>query len=245
MTEVKKAKKTKKIEIIEGPQQVLTPALLTEAETKYVPKEESGQITGFKKKDGNQPYLPNVSGFLRKSEIKSATTFTQAPESERLPWESERKAVNVNWLAGAIIGLLTLLGQVIFFEGAGLIQNTTYRPHFEKLCRLLGCQLKAYENLSELAVLQGSFTTLPDKMIAYKTVINNQSPFQQRLPNIQLNLLDYNEQLIAQRVFLPKDYLAGLPRANFMIAPDETVEAKLLIVAPDTTVGGYNFNLVY
>ncbi len=246
--EVKQAKKTKKTEIIEETKnEPTTPILLAEAETKYIPKEDAKSIADLSIKNEYQPYLNDVSGFLKKSDVESAVIVPQAPEPEpeRLPWEAEQKTVSINWFAGVVLGLLALLGQVIFFEGAGLSQNTAYRPHLEKLCRLLGCQLQAYENLSELAVLQGSFTTLPDKTIAYKTVINNQSPFQQKLPDIQLNLLDYNEQLVAQRVFSPKDYLAGQVRTKFTIAPDETVEAKLLIAAPAMPFGGYNFNLIY
>lgn len=251
ITEIKTADKTKNSAIIEEPNSELTPTLLVEAKTIFIPKEETKSITELNVKDEYQPYLANVGGFLKKSDDKPAIVVPQAPEPastptpERLPWEAEQKSGNINWFAGVVFALLALLGQAIFFESGKLSQNTSYRPHLEKLCRLLGCQLKAYENLSELAVLQGSFTTLPDKTIAYKTVINNQSPFQQKLPNIQLNLLDYNEQLVAQRVFSPKDYLAEQPHAKLTIAPDETVEAKLLIAAPDTPVGGYNFNLVY
>jgi hypothetical protein len=114
----------------------------------------------------------------------------------------------------------------------------------EKLCQWVGCKLAAYENLSELTVMKSSFAPQSDQTIVFKTVINNQAVFKQRLPNIQLNLLGYNEELIAQRVFSPKDYLPH-SSTRLTLIPDETVEAKLVIALPETPVGGYNFNLVY
>lgn len=224
------------------------PILLAEAEAKYVPKEESNPLTGLNVKTEFQPYLKNIGAILRKSDVKATQVVAQspAPEGERLPWERETKIqYNINWFLGVMIGFLLLLGQTVYFEGPKASQHAKYRPWVEKLCDWFGCKLAGYENLSEFTVLQSSFTTQPDHTIVFKTAINNQASFQQKLPNIQLNLLDYNEQLIAQRIFYPKEYLINSQRAMPTITPDETVEARLHIMQPETPVGGYNFNLVY
>jgi predicted Zn finger-like uncharacterized protein len=183
---------------------------------------------------------------LSKTNSNSASIDSVASEStpERLPWEIEKSSVNVLWIWGVIIGSLFLLGQLIYFESGKLSQNASYRPALDKLCRWLGCHLSDYENLAELAVLQGSFTPNVDNTMAFKAAINNQAPFKQHLPNIKLTLLDYNEQIFAQRIFTPKEYLSGAD-TNFSISPDETVAASLTIAAPKTPIGGYNFDLVY
>jgi Protein of unknown function (DUF3426) len=221
-------------------------ALVTEAKAEYIPKPEFNQKPSLKKKSRNYLYLTNIGGFLRKNISKTAAInpVGSAPVPERLPWEVEKKPVNVLWVVGFIMGSLLLLGQVIYFESAKLSQNSSYRPQLEKLCRWLGCQLPDYQNLNEFAVLQGSFTPSGDNTMVFKAVINNQAVFRQRLPNIKLTLLDYNEQIFAQRVFAPKDYSFGA-NTYFSIPPDENVTASLTIAAPKTPIGGYNFDLIY
>lgn len=223
----------------------ITPTLLTEAKTEFIPKEDSRQLVGADKKNVSQLYASNLGNVLKRSNAKTAVIVPQAPPpQERLPWEVDSKQASLNWFLGAVIGLLLLVSQVVAYEVPKLSQSTTYRPLLEKLCQWVGCRLAVYENLSEFAVMKSSFTPQSDQIIVFKTTINNQSAFKQRLPNIQLNLLDYNEQLMVQRVFYPKDYLPN-SSSQLTIMPDETVEAMLVIAVPETPVGGYNFNLVY
>ncbi len=199
----------------------------------------------------DQPQNNSVEGDIQGiSSIVSKIRFTNSspaiiePAPERLPWEAEKKPVNVNWFVGFIAGSLLLLGQLLYFESGKLSQNTSYRPALEKLCRWLGCRLADYQNLDEFAVLQGSFKPNGDNTITFKAVINNQAAFKQRLPNIKLTLLDYNEQIFAQRIFDPKDHISGVGK-HLAIAPDATVAVSLTIAAPKTPIGGYNFDLIY
>ena len=193
-----------------------------------------------------------IQGSLHSSNVLSKASSNTAtinpavlePAIERLPWEVEKKPINVLWFVGFIIGSLFLLGQLIYFESGTFSQNVSYRPQLEKLCRWLGCQLPDYQNLEEFAVLQGSFKPNADNTITFKAVINNQAPFKQRLPNIKLTLLDYNEQIFAQRIFDPKDHISGMG-THLTIAPDATVAVSLTIAAPKTPIGGYNFDLIY
>lgn len=223
--------------------------LLVEAKAEFIAKPESTPSSSSKKKAKNrQPANKNPVIEAANNNSANETTPippTMSPTSERLPWEAEKTPVNVLWFVGVVIGSLILLGQIIYFESARAGQNAAYRPQLEKLCNWLGCQLADYENLAELTVLQGSFTPNADNTISFKAVINNQAAFKQHLPNIKLTLLDYNEQLFAQRIFAPKEYLPATASTSFSIAPDETVTASLTIAAPKTSIGGYNFDLTY
>ena len=221
--------------------------LVTEAKAEYIPKPEPKSKPRPKKKSA-PPSLPiNISGFLRKNHSDSAivTPVAAEPTPERLPWEVEKKTLNGNWLTGLIVGVVLLVGQIVYFQYSNLSQNPSYRPSLEKLCQWLGCQLVDYQNLAEFAVLQSSFVPNADNTIVFKAAITNQAPFKQRLPKIKLTLLDYNEQLFAVRIFSPKDYIANKKRTTISIAPDETVEVSLTIAAPKTPIGGYNFDLIY
>jgi Protein of unknown function (DUF3426) len=219
--------------------------LISEAKAEYIQKPASKRKTRAPITEINPPSI-NTASYLKQVSLDIGTKPTETTVAqERLPWEEGKKDLNMNWLLGCIISFMLLIGQIIYFESSKLSQNVSYRPTLEKFCRWLGCKLADYENLAELAVLQGSFKPNSDNTIVFKAAINNQAAFKQRLPNIKLTLLDFNEQLFAQRVFTPTDYLVDTKRTNFSILADETVEAKLTIVTPKTAIGGYNFDLIY
>lgn len=164
---------------------------------------------------------------------------------ETLPWEIEKAPISVNWYAGFMLGCLVLAGQLIFFETKNLTQNASYRPKLEIIANWFGYTLPAYQNINELELLQGSLGTNDGGKLWFKAAINNQAAFEQKLPNIELELLDNDGQVFAERIFVPKEYLANGSRTNFFIAPDETVQASLQIAMPKTSMGGYHFDITY
>jgi predicted Zn finger-like uncharacterized protein len=222
-------------------------ALLTEAKAEYIPKQDSPKRSSNKHKPENKQFSVNIRRIFNKTKTVSTACDPSLPEStpERLPWESDNTPFNINWLAGIIIGSLLLLAQIIYFQGDALSQNIAYRPSLEKLCGLLGCNLKVYQNLDEFEVLRGSIIPNNDNTLTIKAVINNQAAFKQKLPNIKLTLLDYNGQIIAQRIFDPKDHLPASAGSQFLIAPDASLSVSLTIVAPSVPMGGYNLDLLY
>lgn len=231
----------------EKPSALKPSALLTEAKAEYIPKPESPQKPSHKNKAGDKQFSVNFKRIFSKASTVPDTHNPALPDPapERLPWEVETKPVNINWLAGIIIGSLLLLGQIIYFQGDAMSQNITYRPTLEKLCGLIGCKLKDYQKLDEFEVLRGSITPNNDNTLTIKAVINNQAAFKQKLPNIKLTLLDYNGQFIAQRIFDPKDHLPASAGSQYLIGPDASLSVSLTIVAPSVPMGGYNIDLLY
>lgn len=171
-------------------------------------------------------------------------SHSESQSSKHLPWDKKNTSSNAYWGAGLVIGLLFLIGQIVYFEGYAFTQNPSIRPILIKLCQLPNCQLPVYKNLDEFTLLHGSFTPLPDQNYAFSVVMSNQAAFAQAYPNIKLNLLDYNGKAFAIRVFTPRDYLPEDAVANTMAA-DATTEISLKIAAPQTQVGGSTFDLIY
>ena len=240
-------KKFKPVVLLDEKPSALKPsALLTEAKTEYIPKPESVQKPNPKIKSGSKQFSLNIGSIFGKSNANTVTPNSAAtePDPERLPWEAENKPLSINWFVGVIVGLLLLIGQFIYFESGALSQNPSYRPQMEKLCKLLGCQLPDYQNLDEFEVLHGSLTPNADSTLTIKAVINNQAPFKQKLPNIKLTLLDYNEHMLAQRIFDPKDHLPA-SATHFSIAPDASLSVSLTIAMPKSPIGGYTLDLIY
>lgn len=222
-------------------------ALVAEAKTEYIPKQSASVKPKVKKQSGSQEPVLSISSLLgkRHADIQTPRAETDETSVEHLPWEQKKQVSDNLWVAGLVIGSLLFLGQLFYFESSKLSQSSTHRPKVAKICQWLGCQLPEYENLAELGVLQSTFTPKSDGTIEFKAVINNQSVFRQRLPNLELTLLDLGEQVISERVFTAKDYLQAPANNKQFIAPDETLSVKLIIVKPITTVGGYHFDLIH
>lgn len=163
--------------------------------------------------------------------------------SEVLPWEKEARPQNPYWRIGLVFSVLLFVGQVAFFEGDALARSEKLRPGLETLCRQLGCRLPAYKNSDELAIMQHSFSPLPDRTYLFRMIVNNQAAFMQPYPNIALTLLDYNGMPFTHRLFRPQDYLFSAATAS--IAADDTADIRLSIAATDTAIGGYRFDLTY
>jgi hypothetical protein len=174
------------------------------------------------------------------TEIKHSENLS----SRRLPWDKESLSGNAYWRTGLVIGLLLLIGQIIYFEGYAFSQNPTIRPGLAKLCQLINCHIPVYKNPDEFTLLHSSFTPLPDQNYAFRVVMSNQADFSQAYPNIKLTLLDYSGNAFAHRIFQPRDYLPEDAVATLM-ATDATTEISLKIAAPKTKVGGSTFELIY
>jgi predicted Zn finger-like uncharacterized protein len=224
-----------------------TPGLIAEAKSEFIPKAELGKKSRFNISYKNWlRSIKNPDGKSQQnSQNETLSSIAKPPViTERLPWEIAETPVNANWILGLIVGCVLFLGQFLYFESSAWGQNIVYRPHLEKICRWLGCQLRDYQNLDELNVLSSSFVTKANNTIEIKAVINNQADFAQHLPNIYLTLLDFNEQPFAQRIFTPKEYLS-ISGKGFSLAPDTTLEISLTIAAPKISVGGHTIDLTY
>ncbi|MEQ1558419.1 MAG: DUF3426 domain-containing protein [Methyloglobulus sp.] len=220
--------------------------LLAEATAEFIPKAESAPKNYLQVVvDGWRQAKMQFSAAIKKHDLAvPATGSGIAPSTtERLPWEAEKIPVNINWSLGFILGCVVLFGQIIYFESGNWSQNPSYRPIMEKFCKYLGCTLRDYDHLDELAVLKGSFISKADDTIVFRAVISNQALFKQHLPSIKLSLLDYNEKLFAQRVFTPKEYVGA--HKDYFLPSDSTLEIKLSIAMPRTPVGGYYFDLIH
>lgn len=176
------------------------------------------------------------------SAINQTRQSTEPPQL--LPWEEPKAATNNRyWQIGALVSFITLIGQGLYFEGHAITQNNKLRPTLAKLCLILHCRLPIYQNTDELTVLQSSFTDLPNRHHAFKTVIVNLAVFTQPCPKIKLTLLDFGGKPFTYRVFGPQDYLTN--PATAVLAPNAALDATLNIAAIKTPIGGYNFELSY
>lgn len=159
---------------------------------------------------------------------------------ELLPWiKPDQRS---HWKMGTLISLLLLITQLAYFNSEALFQNVHLRPSLVTVCHYLDCELPAYQQSDELE-LQGNLTAVAEHHVLTAQIVNH-ALFAQPYPNLILTLLDFNGQPFSYRMFRPHDYAPTIMSAG-QINPGVSLAVSLEIMATQTHIGGYTFDLTY
>ncbi|MEY4768991.1 MAG: hypothetical protein RL637_1630 [Pseudomonadota bacterium] len=176
-------------------------------------------------------YCPHCDEMLTRLKFFNPDIFTH----------HQPKVSQWQWGLGTFLCLILFAGQLYYLKADDWLNHPDYRPYLEQICQLLLCKLPTYQQLDDFEVLQGNLQLTDDNHYLFSVVISNQAEFPQAYPDIQLNFLDFNGQIFAQRIFYPKDYQHLEPSAT--IPASESIEISLAIAAPKQKMGGYTFEL--
>ncbi|WP_020482565.1 zinc-ribbon and DUF3426 domain-containing protein [Methylomonas sp. MK1] len=144
------------------------------------------------------------------------------------------------WFVATNLALLLLLAQILYFEDYRLTMQPQLRAGLDKVCAAFACRLPPYKNLEEFSVSHSDLRVQSDSSYLFSALLSNQAPFAQVAPDLKLSVLNFNGEVIAERVFRATEYLLR-PTG---LAPEQTVEIRLAIVAPAASIGGYTFTLL-
>lgn len=156
---------------------------------------------------------------------------------------SSSSSTRIGWLLGCTVMIVLLITQITFLEGNHLVQKPSLRPWFEDYCALIKCELPAYQDPSEIDVLEQSLHPLGSEAFEFRLVMVNASQFQQAFPRLRLSLVKFNGDPMAQRVFFPREYFPNENHPTRM-SIGKPFEIRLKLVNPNDKVGGYHFNLI-
>jgi hypothetical protein len=166
----------------------------------------------------------------------------QVLSTELFDSETSTHSDSIFWGLGCLAGLILFLAQVYWTQADKLKQNPELRIWLEKICYPPHCQLPLYKNLDDFETLHSEFQLHPNHYYVFQAVISNQAVFSQAYPTIKLNLLDFQGQQFAQRIFYPDDYLPT--HSNTEMPAADSIEISMNIAVPTQKVGGYTFELL-
>ncbi|UZE96716.1 DUF3426 domain-containing protein [Alkalimarinus alittae] len=148
------------------------------------------------------------------------------------------------WSTLNILLLVTLLAQLSWFHYDKLAQFEQLRPFYEKGCQLVGCQLPDLVDTTKIKSQNLVVRSHPTarKALIIDTVIVNQAPYDQPFPNLALYFSDLNNNVIAQRLFEPSDYLSGEIK-NWPAMPKNTpIHISIEILDPGKNAVNYKID---
>jgi len=148
-------------------------------------------------------------------------------------------------LAAALLLVLLLGGQWLYFQRETLARDPAWRPLVATLCGLAGCRLPLVRRPEQLALLSRTLRTHPQQpgaMLLTATVVNRGRP--QPWPQLGVTLRRMNGEVAARRWFAAEQYLdvsAPARTAGQPMPVGEPYPVRLAFLDPGQ--GANNFEL--
>jgi predicted Zn finger-like uncharacterized protein len=164
----------------------------------------------------------------------------------QLGWEKPAP----NWGKRVLWSLLTLLAagllafQYVWYHFDEMARQDQYRPWFQQVCPMLGCQVPTRVDISRIKSSNLVVRSHPDfkGALIVDAIIYNRAPFAQPFPLLELRFADLNGQLIASRRFKPSEYLSGELAGRGEMPSQTPIHIALDILDPGPKAVNYSLS---
>ena len=121
-----------------------------------------------------------------------------------------RLVIEVPVCRTALIGVLLLVGQLVFFSRAHIAAIVpALRPTLERLCGAVDCKVPWLADIAYLRTERSELVCLSSSpnLIQLSATLKNRAPYSQAYPMLEVTLKDSDDQVLIRKVFSPKEYL--------------------------------------
>lgn len=165
---------------------------------------------------------------------------------EAPPPPPAQTARNLAWSLLALLLMLALGAQYLFFARAELAQHETLRPLLERACGSLGCTLPLRHAPGQIELLNRDVISHPrirNALLINATFVNR-AGYAQVYPVLQISLSDESGAVVAMRRFQPEEYLAQGARVAVGMLPGAQVRVVLEVVEPTHNATSFQFEFL-
>jgi hypothetical protein len=147
------------------------------------------------------------------------------------------------------LAIAALLGgavsQIVWYQFDRLSAIPQLRPFYVQGCEIFRCDLEPLVDVQSIQSRKLVVKTNPDNrnQLVVDAVIINRASFEQPFPAIALTFSNLNNDIVAQSVFTPEEYLAGAGKGMEAMPPDTPV--RILINIRDPGKDAVNYNIVF
>ncbi len=155
-------------------------------------------------------------------------------------------ASGIVWSLLAILLMLSLAGQYLYFARADLAQHASLRPWLQRACTYLDCELPLRHAPEQIELLSRDVISHPrirNALLINATFVSRAS-FVQAYPVLQISLSNENGAVVAMRRFQPAEYLAQGARSVAGMAPGAPVRVILEVVEPKRGATSFQFEFL-
>lgn len=151
------------------------------------------------------------------------------------------------WSVGSVVLSLGIITQGLVFYGQDLVRaEPSLSAIVATLCAPLPCRRLAHTDLRSLDLVETQVMPHPryDKALRVRATLVNRASVPQPYPRLEVSLIDAHGQLLARRVYAPREYQARTTRPDEGLAPHVAVTAQLDITSPGTKASGFEILLL-
>ena len=172
--------------------------------------------------------------------------FDLEDEPLQLEWEARRRPWGrwLGWGALNLIALLVLAAQYATYNLDGLARQDEYRPWLERICPVVGCELPARVDISQIRSSNLVVRSHPDfaGALIVDAMIYNRAPFAQPFPLLEVRFDDMQGKTLAQRTFKPGEYLSGELAGRREMPSQIPIHISLDILDPGSKAVNYSLS---
>ncbi|MEO8803237.1 MAG: zinc-ribbon and DUF3426 domain-containing protein [Rudaea sp.] len=153
---------------------------------------------------------------------------------------------NWPWALGVVVLATCLLAQVGYAKRVQLLDNASVRPWLDGICENIGCSLPLRHDPAKLELLSRDIRphpSVPGALIVSAT-LRNDADFPQAFPGVEITLSDLDENRIAMRRFLPREYLPNSHSLATGLAPGATAALVFEVADPGKNAVAFEFKFL-
>ncbi len=153
-------------------------------------------------------------------------------------------------MAGLLLILLlsiSLLTQLALFRNIEIVNRFPQtRPWLEQFCRYAPCRIHGRRDIEQIKILERDIRAHPKdkKALLITATIVNKASFSQPYPDIRVTLSDLTGAVVAQRRFLPADYLGSLNSPFLLMKPGTPVHIRIAVLDPGRDAVNFEFQFL-
>lgn len=149
------------------------------------------------------------------------------------------------WPSLSILALAALTIQVGWFKFDYFSRVEPYRTGYLFLCPYLGCQVPTLVDTSRIIASNLVVREHPETegALAVDVMLINGAPFEQPFPDLVLVFTDIDENQVASRRFIPKDYLGGELVGRELMPQNQKIHITLDLVDPGDKAVNYHISI--
>ena len=153
---------------------------------------------------------------------------------------------NIAWGLGSLLLAAILILQLSWHFRDQVIHKELGRQLLTQLCSVLDCTVPQRRDTSKIQVEYRDLRVHPDIPNALQLQLQmiNRAGFAQPYPKLHLSLFNDEEKLIADRIFLPAEYLPRIAAGQVMMNRSQALQVNLELMDPGKEVTGFKFEFL-
>ncbi len=153
-------------------------------------------------------------------------------------------------MGGLLLILLLSIGlliQLALFRNIEIVNHFPQtRPWLEQFCHYAPCRIHSQRDIEQIKILERDIRAHPKdkKALLITATIVNKASFNQSYPDIRVTLSDLTGTVVAQRRFVPADYLGSLNSPFLLMKPGTPVHIRIAVLDPGRDAVNFEFQFL-